>query len=698
MNHRCFPFSSRTAIRRFHTLCGLFLTGLLLSVTAYGQQLPVNCDLAVPACSGQYQLVGTNPPYNTIDFGVGTISNPSSNPGASGNAGCLLSGETVSTFFTIHVNSSGNLQWSAIIVNGSGNPVNEGCLDWILWNVTGQSDNCSGIHTNTVPPVACNWNGVCNGNTGMSAPANYPPGASPTSYEAPLMVTAGQTYILCLSNYSGATEILNFDFFGTAGISCGVDAQDQSVCEGGSVTVSISTPGYDSPEFTWLNTTGVSDPNSGTNVTVTPTATTTYDVAVYQAPVGGLQELFDTATFTIYVDTPVQATTSVTGTTGICEGGALEVEGFPAQDVTYEWLLDGETVSNELYQTFFATEEGDYALVVENSCGSDTSALFTVEFLEPVIAGLIANGQLQFCTGESVGLEATPSPGATYEWLLDGQPIADSVSATLTAFVGGAYSVVVTGECGTDTSTVDVTVEEPLTALLDVMNDTIVICEGVPATLNALPADAVSYAWLMNGNIVPMAGMPIFDAYAAGSYAAVVTNSCGSDTTDGVTVIVNDAPQTPVITVNGDYLVIGPSGGGEMVQWYLDGSEIPGATADMLVAQANGIYTVIVTGANGCQTESAAFTLTNVGLSEQTELSVLIAPNPTKGAFTVHFEQGSLDALTLCDAQGKVITTQIPEPQAGTVSFDLSAYSVGVYLLHVAGPGVSVVERIVLDK
>jgi len=53
----------------------------LSSLGAFSQQMPVNCDLAVPGCSTpSFAITGTQPAYNTVDFTSGSISNPSSNP------------------------------------------------------------------------------------------------------------------------------------------------------------------------------------------------------------------------------------------------------------------------------------------------------------------------------------------------------------------------------------------------------------------------------------------------------------------------------------------------------------------------------------------------------------------------------------------------------------------------------------------
>ena len=174
-----------------------FLFSFVVFIGLHAQQLPVNCNLAVPGCSTpSFPIVGTQPSYNTVDFTAGSFSNPSTNPQGI-NAGCLLSGETVSTFITINVLTTGTLQWSMIGTGG-------GCFDWIMWPMPNSSlaQTCAGVNGNSLAPVACNWNGTCNGNTGMAAAGNLPPNGSPSSYQPPLNVVAGQSYLLCLSNYS----------------------------------------------------------------------------------------------------------------------------------------------------------------------------------------------------------------------------------------------------------------------------------------------------------------------------------------------------------------------------------------------------------------------------------------------------------------------------------------------------------------
>jgi hypothetical protein len=140
----------------------------------------------------------------------GSFGNPSVNP-ASTNSGCMFSGELHTVWYTITIASSGNLAWTV-------SPAVTGFYDWNLYPAT--TNTCADIANNTVAPVRCNWNCTSLSPTGMQTVANQPAGSSPCNFEPPLAVTAGETYKLCLSNYSGTSGGFTLDFSNsTAGIS-----------------------------------------------------------------------------------------------------------------------------------------------------------------------------------------------------------------------------------------------------------------------------------------------------------------------------------------------------------------------------------------------------------------------------------------------------------------------------------------------
>ena len=471
---------------------------LLLSLVvcgAYAQQLPVNCNLAIPGCSTpSFGIVGTQPTYNVPDFTSGSVSNPSTNPQGV-NAGCLLSGETVSTFITINVVSSGTLQWSIIGAQG-------GCFDWIMWPMPNAdpAQACVGINGNTLPPIACNWNGMCNGNTGMAAAGNLPPGGDPSSYQPPLNVTAGQSYMLCLSNYSFTNQNVNLNFFGTAQVVCGVSAVDQTICQGTSATVNIATPGLSSPQFTWLVTNGVSNTSAGTNVTVTPTVTTTYSVQVFQPATLTSSQFLDTAVFTITVVPPPAPNAGIDDT--VCLGQPINLFGTisdPANQASWQSITTGITPTptvtfspnfNSLTPTVTVNQLGMYQFVLrENNtvCGMyrDTVRVLVTNITQT------ATSTPPSCAGSADGTITINSPDAD-EFSFDGG-VTWGISSTLTGLNTGNFTVCSRNSLGCQTCTL-VSVPNPAPVTIVVSSDTL-ICENGTATMIATATGGSSFLY-----------------------------------------------------------------------------------------------------------------------------------------------------------------------------------------------------------
>jgi gliding motility-associated-like protein len=466
---------------------------------------PNDCSEAVPGCSTpSFPIAPNNPATNTIDFTAGSISNPSTNPQGF-NSGCLLSGETSSTFITINVISNGTLAWSIIGPNG-------GCFDWIMWAMPNAnlSQACAGINGNTLGPVACNWNGTCNGNTGMAPAGQLPPNGSASSYQNPLNVLAGQSYLLCLSNYSGTSQNVNLNFFGSANVSCSVSAPDQTICLGSSATVNIATPGLTSPQFTWITTTGVSNTSAGSNVIVTPTVTTTYSVQVYQPATTTSSAFTDTAVFTITVVPPPTPNAGIDDT--VCLGQPIFLNGSISSATntpSWQYLTTGitptPTVSfapnfNVLNPTVTVNQTGLYQFILrENNtvCGMrrDTVRVLvsqisqTTSAISPTCAGY-ADGQIHINSPDAD--EYSFDNGVTWQ--------VDSFSVV---FPAGTYTVCSRNAFGCQICT-SVTVVDPADVTIAVSNDTL-ICQNGTANLVASATGGSSYSfhWDHTTNLDP---------------------------------------------------------------------------------------------------------------------------------------------------------------------------------------------------
>lgn len=129
-------------------------------------------------------------------------------------------------------------------------------------------------------------------------------------------------------------------------------------------------------------------------------------------------------------------------------------------DATYEWSLDGTILVGEINPTLIITEVGTYSVIVSyGSCtATDSLTVSSRDDLEVSVGE-----DFTTCPNEPQTLTATTTEqGVTYQWFLNGSPLAGETNSTLDFSVdSGAlgaqtYSVVISlGGC-TGTDSVDV--------------------------------------------------------------------------------------------------------------------------------------------------------------------------------------------------------------------------------------------------
>jgi gliding motility-associated-like protein len=462
----------------------------------FAQTLPVNCDLAIPGCtSPSFPITGQQPLYNTIDF-TGA-SNPSTNPNpVPGNSGCLLSGETVSTFITISVVQSGTLQWS--IQGPSG-----GCFDWIMWPYTpgvgaGVSPTCGQLQAGTLPPVACNWNGWCQGFTGMAPAGNLPPGADPSDFETPLNVTAGQTFLLCLSNYSGTNQNVNLSFFGTADVSCTPSVTDQTICLGDTAHVLFNTGGIVTPQYTWTPATGVDDPANGPDFNILVNTTTSYSVHITDAT-----STYDTTlNFTITVVNPP---TPNAGTDfSVCQGSPAQLNGTPSDaSDALTWSFIGPTGTpappNALFSPNNHAEDptaqvnymGTYTFILSEDNGVCPAKKDSVQ----VTFGNLVQTYTKtnpICADSCNGSITINSTGAT-QFSIDGGTTWSSINV-FSNLCAGNYAVTSKNAMGCSANNVNVALTNPPYVMVTASADQ-TICVNDTTTVSATATGGTSYIY-----------------------------------------------------------------------------------------------------------------------------------------------------------------------------------------------------------
>jgi len=399
----------------------IFLALLNFGFSAFTQVTAADCINAVNICQNANFAIDPNGPGAVADFQSGTISNPSSNP-ASGNSGCLLAGELNPTWMIINIAGSGSLQFSL------GQDMGTGCFDWIMWPYSANA--CSQIQSNQLAPVRCNWNGACEGFTGIASP--LPAGGDPSNFEPPLNVTAGQQYLLCLSNYSSQTTNVPLNFFGTANVSCNtvlpVTINNATICPGQSATLTATVTGATS--YSW-------SPGGQTtaSITVSPGSTTTYTCTVNgTAPNGGTSTGVATATVTVLASNNPQCGCTVTASNNgpVCEGSTFNLSATNVTGGTYVWTLAGNPIGNTQNVTNLpASAPGSYPITVTATDNAGHVCTGTTTVVINPLPNVSAGVDQSTCLGNSISL--TGSGANTYQWsggIQNGLPFTPNVSSS----------------------------------------------------------------------------------------------------------------------------------------------------------------------------------------------------------------------------------------------------------------------------
>jgi len=385
-----------------------------------------------------------------------------------------------------------------------------------------------------------------------------------------------------------------------------INATNSTICSGNSATLTIASGNLNNAtNWQWYSgSCGGTSVGSGTSITVTPTATTTY----YARGEGQCVTNGNCGSTTITVNPAQTATITATGSTTFCQGNSVTLTA--SAGTTYLWSNAATT------QSITATTSGNYSVTVTNSGGCFAIAAPTVVTVNPSpTATITASGPITFCQGNSVTLTSTTA--TSYLWSPGG-----ATTQAITANASGSYTVNVTNGNGCSaTSAATVVTVNPLPSTPTITaGGSTNLCTGGSVTLTSSVLTGGTYLW-SPGNATTQA----ITANASGSYTVRVTNSNGCSATSAATVVtVNALPSTPTITAGGTTSFCA-GGSVSLTSSAISGGTYlwsPGsATTQAITATASGSYTVRVTNANGCSATSTA-----------TVVTVITTPAPTVGS------------------------------------------------------------------
>lgn len=397
-----------------------------LSIFGFGSlhaQAPEqDCINAIPVCqnvyvqSNSYADEGLNP--NEINF----------------NTSCLESGEQNDVWYIFTVQIGGMLNFT-IFPNNTAND-----YDWAVYDLT--NNTCSDIATTPSLEVSCNYAsrpGATGPNLIGGANSN---GAGGSNRNAPIPVTAGQTFVVNVSNFSGTTAGYTLDFSAsTAAIFDNIPPEMDSIaddCTGSGLIINFSE-----------------------NVICATVEPTDFSVTGPGGP------------YTV---------TSVTGA-NCTAGGTFE----------NEYII---TVAPPMAASgrYYVSLQGD----VEDNCGN--IGIYVTDSVDRVAANIVPTAtQATLCLGQSTTLSTPSQPGFSYVW--SGGNIGATVNITppLTA----VYTVFVTDPFGcVYTDAIPITVIDTPLASFSINPLTTCANDPVDILFTGLSDPGAIFTWDFGGGTV----------------------------------------------------------------------------------------------------------------------------------------------------------------------------------------------------
>jgi len=247
-------------------------------------------------------------------------------------------------------------------------------------------------------------------------------------------------------------------------------------------------------------------------------------------------------------------------------------------------------------------------------------------------SAIVTYDPTNLCQNGSVSIVATydypyGNQCYSYQWRLNGNNIPGATSDSYNAKVAGKYTCIKSNGAGSVTSNVITITANPLPAIIEAVPGPVVCGEYISLNNTGISG---SYQWKLNGNNIAGATASSYAPVVSGNYSCKVTNTCGSFTSNTISVSINppmaDAvitPPGPIATCGNTFVLNANSGQGLSYQWYNVGYPystynpqiISGAKNSSYAASVTGVYYVKETNSIGCSRLSD-YTTTLIGNPE----------------------------------------------------------------------------------
>jgi gliding motility-associated-like protein len=306
----------------------------------------------------------------------------------------------------------------------------------------------------------------------------------------------------------------------------------------------------------------------------------------------------DIATAQIQVDQPVLPTIAASGPTTLCQGQSLDLS--TTATGTLQWRLNGTDLTGETNTTYTLSSSGSYTVVANNGVCTVESAPVVVT-VNPVPVASILNTDLEVCVDEPLVLEAA-SGFTNYSWSEGGVSVSSLANFNVITSIPGqfTYELIVTANgCTSPAITVEGEIFEFPVVQINPAGP-IDLCPDDQVVLSSVNTHA-SYQWYEDGAPTGTSStLNITYNQLSEVYLEATDNGCTS-ISNTVDVVSNDVATVaewtpPPYTINNtlstclsEHPILAVSDGA-IIQWFLNGNELPGETGLILNAAADGDY------------------------------------------------------------------------------------------------------------
>lgn len=376
-----------------------------------------------------------------------------------------------------------------------------------------------------------------------------------------------------------------------------------SFCLGGSVTLSANLAAGNT--YLWRKNGVIISGAFGSNYTTNTSGS--YTVTITNA-----NNCVATSAATTVTVNPIPTVSIATNNTNpVCPGDTITLTATASTAVTYVWLLNNSVIASNASDSIYkAFQAGWYKVIVQDANGCQkTSDSIQVQLLTPPPA-TITSTTTTICQNDSTLLTANAGTGLTYQWNLNGTPIAGATNQTLFVKIAGAYTVKVTNAIGCiATSAQTVITVNPLPSTTITPGPSVNLCTGDSIVLHAPIAVGNTYQWYQGGVLLTGQTNDSLVVLLGATYTVKIVNSFGcSDSSSAVSVIqyalptVTIAPNVTTYKCDGDTLTFTASGTGlTSYQWYYNGAAITlNGNGTSYAATTAGYYQVAATNSIGC--------------------------------------------------------------------------------------------------